>query len=334
MFHYNRRRANIELNHLDILSLSSDKTEESGSHSYEEIDNIDQDHTHTTEALVEGPAIPLEDTSTEAAGSEVVFPDAAIMTSSNQAYGCPVDESHTHTNMDQVEAITLSYTTSDRTRTYRPPHAAVSFSLEQPEVISDAAVDVIPSAIEEDTITANPSEVMSPIITSPNQAYGCPTKKMDEGHSSKNVDLATTLFYTISDETRTYKPHELAIEEAAVSFSLEQPEVIADATVDVIPTFIEEEHKTANPSKDTSTITTSPNQAYGCPIKRVNESHTHMNVDLVEATYTTSDGKCTYMPPKPEPEAMAAASSDPVADSTVAPIVFKLPSTTSDGTLV
>ena len=66
----------------------------------------------------------------------------------------------------------------------------------------------------------------------------------------------------------------------------------------------------------------------------MDEGHTYKNVDLVEATtlfYTTSDGKRTYMPPEPEPEATAAAMSDPVTNT---PIVLKLPSTTSDGTLV
>ena len=186
MLCYNKRhitQAKTEIRRED----SVDKTGGSESHIYEQIgNNIDQEYTHNTEAPVEGhieqPAIALEDINIEAAGSEDVCPDAAVMTSPNQAYGCPVkkvDEGHTYTNVDLVEATTLFYTTSDGTRTYRPPEpatevAAVSLSLEQPEVIP--AVNVIPPAIEEEhnqTIAADPSDDMSPITTSPNQAYGC-----------------------------------------------------------------------------------------------------------------------------------------------------------------
>ena len=149
---YNRRhivQAKTESHRQDSVH----RTEENESHLYEQIDTIDQEHAHTTEG-----AISSEHTNTEAVGNEDVYPDAAVMTSPNQAYGCPikkVDEGHTYKNVDLVEATTLFYTTSDGTQTYRPPEpatevAAVSISLEQPEVIPDAAVDMIP-------IAANPS---------------------------------------------------------------------------------------------------------------------------------------------------------------------------------
>ena len=215
---------------------SVDKTEGSESYIYEEIDNIDQEYAH---APVEGH---IEASGSEASGSEDVCPCAAVMISSNQACECPikeVDEGHTYKNVDLIEATTLFYTTSDGTQTYRPPEpatevAAISLSLEQPEAIP--AVNVIPPAIEEEhnqTIAADPSDDISLITTSPNQAYGCPVKKVDEGHTYTNVDLveATTLFYTTSDGTRTYRPPEPATEVAV-------EQITSDATVDGTPQAI------------------------------------------------------------------------------------------------
>ena len=168
---------------------SVDKTEESGSHFYEEIDNIDHEHAHNTQRSAEGPAI---DMNADAAGSSDVCPDAAVMTSPNQAYGCPikkVDEGHTYKNVDLVEATTLFYTTSDGTRTYRPPEpatevAAVSLSLEQPEVIADTAE-------HNQTTAANPSDDTSQIMTSSTMLVGINTSLLERllAHSASLMGL-------------------------------------------------------------------------------------------------------------------------------------------------
>ena len=77
------------------------------------------------------------------------------------------------------------------------------------------------ATIDETAIT----EDMFPVITSSHPAYQCAVEKVTEDRAYKNVDLfeATTLFYTTSDGTRTYRPPEQATEKAAIPFG----EVIA-----------------------------------------------------------------------------------------------------------
>ena len=116
------------------------------SHIYDSIDSIgiSQEHSHIMEtsvtsgeamgsrsADVTAPAI-----STQAAksfenipldaSSEVAVTEAAATTSSNKAYGCSIEKAdeRPYTNVDLFEATTLFYTTSDGTRTYRPPQPA------------------------------------------------------------------------------------------------------------------------------------------------------------------------------------------------------------------
>ena len=141
-------QAKTELHRQD----SVDRTEENESHLYEQIDTIDQEHAHTTEG-----AISSEHTNTEAVGNEDVYPDAAVMTSPNQAYGCPikkVDEGHTYKNVNLVEATTLFYTTSDGKRTYRPPEPepeAITAAISDP--VADSTVSpIVPSTTSDGTL--------------------------------------------------------------------------------------------------------------------------------------------------------------------------------------
>ena len=183
-------------------------------------------------------AIPPMDANTEATISPgdtstdaVVTEDAAIITSSNKAYGCAIEkvEDHPYTNVDLFEATTLFYTTSDGTRTYRPPQPATGkATVEEEEPITTtftpSAVDASPAidASPEPAVDASPEpavdashepavdaspEPVTPIETSSNPAYGCAIEKVED-RPYTNVDLfeATTLFYTTSDGTRTYRP--------------------------------------------------------------------------------------------------------------------------------
>ena len=249
-------RTKIELRyHQDYVDIS----EESGSHIYEPIpDNIDQEDGHATEATVEGqiePPTDSEDVCPDATGSEGVCPDGEdVCPDAAGSEGvcpdgedvCPEYAAGSEDVCRDGEDVCPNAAGSEDlcpdaagTDDVCPPEPATEeathFGQPAAEVIADAAVNVISPATEEhnQTLAADPSDDTSLIATTPNQAYGCPIKKVDEGHTYTNVDLeeATTLFYTTSDGTRTYRPPGRAME-AAVE------QITSDATVDGTPQAI------------------------------------------------------------------------------------------------
>ena len=137
------------------------------------------------------------------------------------------------------------------------PEVAISFSPEAAVssivTSSEAAISSVDTALDT-SHKAAVTEDVCPIMTSSNPAYGCTIEKVNEDHAYENVDLfeATTLFYTTSDGTRTYRPHEQATEREAVHFG-EGGEIIAtkvDAMANVIPPAITEDQYHTNKPAD------------------------------------------------------------------------------------
>ena len=205
-------------------------TEDSEDHAYESIDsiNIGQEHTNTMETALTGDT----------------HPDAAILTSSNQAYGRPIKkvEDHFYTNVNLLKTTT----TSDETRPPEPATEGVSFGEEEAAISStlvspetaESPMDVshkaaVPS-MDRDTspeaaippidkspeaavhpidksheAVVNITPEVCPIMTSSNPAYGCAMEKVNKDHAS-NLFEATMLF-TAGDGTHTYRPRETLV---------------------------------------------------------------------------------------------------------------------------
>ena len=157
----------------------------------------------------------------EAPISSVDASPEAVTESMNSIYIGVFQEQHSSVPVEadegQSEAITAP-AISQLEEYHHTVQTAEDTSTDQAAVTDDACPDVA-------------------IMTSSNKAYGCDIEKVED-HPYKNVDLleATTLFYTTSDGTRTYRPSETAAvpigegeEKAATSFA-DDPHIEEDVT--------------------------------------------------------------------------------------------------------
>ena len=127
-------------------------------------------------------------------------------------------------------------------------HAHMPVSSGEGQTEANVAADVTSEDIHPETVVSMEDVCLdaAPMVISSNKAYGCPIKKVDEGHTYTNVNLfeATTLFYMTSDGTRTYRPPE-PIADAAVE------QITSDATADGTPQAITQlEAKHCHSSED------------------------------------------------------------------------------------
>ena len=166
-------RPQIELDKQDPVSIIED------SHCYDTIDDLNQEQqAHTTEALVtfvEGASNVISPTFAQLGEQayDYIHPDhkaendtAAIATSSNQAYGCPVKKVDEGQLQDSAEDDTAAITTSSNQAYGCPVKEVDESQLQDSAENNDAAA----------------------MATSSNQAYGCPVKKVDESRLQHSAE--------------------------------------------------------------------------------------------------------------------------------------------------